>query len=84
MRGGGCVSDQAAAIDSAGPDGGSKLGGSGDEDADEVGDGSAGDQHARGLRREPQHFGCPGDDLALHLDRCVVAAAEICVQAAGQ
>ena len=31
-----------------------------------------------------QHFGRPGDDLTLHLYRCVVAAAEICVQAAGQ
>ena len=84
MRGGGCVSDQAGAIDPAGSDGGAKLGGSGDEDADEVGDGSASDQHAGGIRWKSQHFGRPGDDLALHLYRCVVAAPEICVQAAGQ
>ena len=56
----------------------------GDQQAQEVGHGGAGDEHAGGIAREAERFGEPARHLALDIEADVVAAAAVGVEAGGQ
>jgi hypothetical protein len=82
MSGRRCIGDQplAAGGDAAAPHGGTESVRAGNQDADEVGHRRAGDEEAGGGVRKAEELPHPLDDLALDLDRRVIAAAEICVK----
>ncbi len=63
---------------------GPKRRGAGGQDRDQVGHGRAGDEQAAGGGGEAEQLGHPARHLALHLDRGVVAPAEVGVEPSRQ